>query len=127
MIKIKLGGKAFQVVPLALGPDDRWRQQYAAVLEPLGALAQMAIAKGKSAPDVALTAISAPGMARPMLMLDALIAYAPALAEERAWIEEHVYGMELVEALSELFFMGAMSMSPPNGAAPAAPQTTSPN
>lgn len=127
MITIELGGKAYQVPPLALGPDDRWRQQYAAVLEPLGSLAQMAIAKGKASPEVALIAVSSPGMARPMLMLEALIAYAPVLAEDRAWIEENVYGMNLLEALSELFFMGAMSKLPLTGEAHPPQPTTSPN
>lgn len=126
MIQMMIGGRTFQVEPLTLGADDRWRRQYAEVLEPLTEMAQMAMAADGSE-RLPLLAVRSPAVRRPMLMLDALIGYAPALEAERAWLEENAVAMELVMALSEIFFMGAMSTSPQSGDRPAVRRTTSPS
>jgi hypothetical protein len=103
-VTLHLGGKEFTVPQLTIRREAEWRKQAQKALAPFWdatSLMQMDISKPQDLSDLigkvgALLDVTA--------ALDAICAYAPALAEQRDWIEENTYSDEVFGALVGLFF-----------------------
>lgn len=103
-VTIKLGERVFTVPQLTIRNEAKWRQK-----------AEEALAPFWDATGLMQIDISQPGDLRkvidqvsklmdPMAAINAICAYAPALAAEREWIEENCYSDEVIGALVALFF-----------------------
>ena len=107
---INLGGREFAIRELPTKPAEQWRKKLADELTPLTELIQ-------GAPDlmkIELTAERVPvlieqakGLALRSLpaVRELVIAYAPELTAERAWLEDNACDSELIEAFVEVLKM----------------------
>lgn len=121
-IDIVLGGRTFAVGQLPIRADAAWRTKVKAIVEPIS---ELAMASGVSAPTperLVRLAFTSALIVDPGAVLDAVLEYAPSLADEREWIGEHAYADEALQALLALFF-GMTATA--NGSAPKPPVTTS--
>ncbi len=103
-IRIILGGRTFEVPQQTLGAEVAWREMARPLVEPIG---EMVVAAGVANPTperMVKLAFTSTLFVDTGAMLEAVLAYSPMLAEERAWIEEHAYSDELLQALLALFF-----------------------
>lgn len=126
-IIVRLGGREFAVQQLPIRRDAAWRESVRPIVDPI---ADMAMAAGVANPTpdkLVKLAFTSALFVEPMTVLAAVCDYAPALAQERAWMEENAYADEALEALLTLFF-GMRPIRPAaNGAARPQPTTTLPN
>lgn len=125
-IPIVLGGRTYTVQRLPIRPHSRWLETARPLVEPV---ADMAMAAGIAQPTperLVKFAFTSALFIDPMAVLNAVLNYAPNMAEDRDWIEMHAYPDEALTALLTLFF-GMQEMSPTNGAAPKQHKTTSTN
>lgn len=125
-IEIQLGEKVFRVAQLRIREEVRWRELARPLVEPIG---ELVVASGMSNPTperMTKLAFTSSLFSDPLLTLEAICAYSPALTAEREWIEEHAYSDELVLALLLLFFAGTSPrMTSPISGAPLGSATTS--
>lgn len=130
-VTIRLGERAFVVQQLTIRKEANWRRQAEEALAPFWdatALMDFDITRPGDLRKI-LDRVGA--LLDPMAAIDALCAYAPALNEQRDWIEESCYADEVFGALVALFFgqLRQLERLPQtlNGALPTQSATTLPS
>ena len=128
-VTITLGERQFVVPQLTIRSEARWRKQAEEALAPFWDATGLMQFDVGNAQDLKRMISQVGALMDPMAALDAICAYAPQLAAEREWIEEHCYSDEIFGALVALFFgqLRQLERLPQalNGAMPKATATTS--
>ncbi len=124
-IAILLGGRSFNVQQLPIRADAEWRKTSRPIVEPISELAMASGIANPTPEKLARLVFTSQLLVDPLAVLNAVLAYSPALDEEREWIEQHAYPDEALTALMALFFgMAPQPKMVVNGAAPTpAPMT----
>ena len=125
-IAIVFGGRTFTVQQLAIRADAEWRKTARPIVEPISELTMAAGIANPTPEKVARLVFTSQLLVDPLAVLNAVLAYSPALDEQREWIEQHAYPDEALTALLALFFgMAPQPKMVANGAAPTPAPTTS--
>ena len=105
-VTVRLGGREFVVPQLTIREEAKWRKQAEEALAPFWDAASVMQLDISQPGDLRQMITQLGALMDPMAALDAVCAYAPQLANEREWIEEHTYSDEVFGALVGLFFGG---------------------
>jgi hypothetical protein len=106
-IAIELGSRSYTVRQLPIRADADWRKLARPLVEPI---IEVAIQSGVTMPTperLARLALINSILYEPGQLLDLVFAYAPALEDDRDWIEDNAYTDELMAALFTCFLAAA--------------------
>lgn len=97
---VTLGGKEYAITPLPYAKAKAWR---AKVSNPMGTLADTLTVEVDALPNLSQILRSVQGviLTVPDTIAELLFEYSPVLAADRAYIEEHAYDQEIVDAFLE--------------------------
>ena len=124
-IAIVLGGRTFNVQQLPIRADAEWRKTARPIVDPIGEMAMVAGIANPTPEKMTRLVFTSQLLVDPEAVLNAVLAYSPALEEQREWIELHAYSDEALTALLALFFgMAPQPKMVANGAAPTPAPTT---
>lgn len=124
-ISIVLGGRTFNVQQLPIRADAEWRKTARPLVEPIADMATSAGIANPTPERMMRLVFTAQLLVDPEAVLNAVLAYCPALDEQRDWIEAHAYADEALTALLALFFgVAPQPKMAANGAAPTPAPTT---
>ena len=127
-VVIKLGERVFTVPQLTIKHEAKWRRTAEEALAPFWDATGLMQLDINQPGDLSKIIDRVGALLDPLAAIDAICAYAPQLADEREWIEEHCYSDEVFAALVALFFgqLRQLERLPMtlNGALPQAGATT---
>ena len=103
-VTITLGDRQFTVPQLTIRSEAKWRHQAQDALAPFWDSVGMMQLDISNPGDLRKIIDQVGGLMDPAQAVDAICAYAPALADERDWIEENCYADQVFGALVALFF-----------------------
>ncbi len=103
-VTIKLGERVFTVPQLTIKHEAKWRRTAEEALAPFWDATGLMQLDINQPGDLRKVVDQISRLMDPIAAIDAICAYAPTLAAERDWIEEHCYSDEVIGALVALFF-----------------------